>query len=304
MKNYPVSFIMPYRMTTEDRERNLKLMLEWLGESFLNYEIIIVELDGVTKIDKSLLTNNVKHVFHKHEGLFNRSLARNVGALNATHKILAFSDNDVIINPEEFNECVSLCQEKYQAVNPYFVCIDLTEKELASMENKAQLYAPSQSLKAEEIDSHREDLNFAGGMLLIRKDAFFYIGGWPEEMKGWGAEDDVLAYKIDRFLTKKSFKNFIYHLPHERTVYDWYDHPEFKNNCDKMNKVFELTDQALVKYCEEGKNQMLESSLNDLTQEEKNRYANYQLPQPRKIDTLEAARREDDSIVAYPLILD
>jgi len=308
MNKYQVSYIIPYRKSAEDRERNLALTLKWLGSNFPDYEIIIVEFDSTSKLNKSLLPANAKHIFHSYDGVFNRALARNIGALNASHDILAFSDNDIIMSPEDFSFCVEQCHDKYQAVNPYFVCIDLTEEELNTLDveknDLSVLYKPSESQKSEDLNSHREDLNFAGGNLIIRKKPFYYIGGWPEEMIGWGGEDDVISYKIDRFLTKKSFPNYIYHLPHARTVYDWYDHPEFKNNCDKMNNVFKLADDELIEYCEKSKSEILSSPYNCLKKEESEALLSYSLPAPRQISTLEQARREDDSVVAYPLIMD
>lgn len=308
MSEYRVSYIVPYRQSTPDRERNLILALNWLGSNFPHDEIVLVELDKVSKLDKGPLPSNLKHVFHAWGGIFNRSLARNIGALNAAHEVLVFTDSDLVMDPRHIYFCTRQCRDTFQAVNPCSAAIDLTEEDLGNpaldRESCKELFSYFESRKIKASTDYRPDMNFAAGSLIIRKKPFFYVGGWPEEFIGWGGEDDVFSYKVDRFLTRTSHFAHIYHLPHERSVYDWYNHPEYKNNCDRMNLVLQMADNELVEYCEKSKQRLLSSPLNSLSKEESEALLAYKLPAPRQLEALEQAKRDGGSLAAYPLILD
>lgn len=279
MSHYKVSYIIPYRKSTEDRDRNLDLTLKWLSNNFSYFEVIIVELDTETKIDKKLLLSNARHIFYFYEGIFNRSLARNIGALNATGDIFVFADNDVIMDPKKFKFCIDMCNDTYDSVHPFSACLDLTEDELKKinpdLKNLSLLYESFEPV--EDMNNYREAMPFAGANLIIRRKPFFAIGGWPEETVGWGCEDNILSYKIDRFLTKKCFPNYIYHLPHKRSVYDWYNNPEYKDNYAKMQRIVDLTDDELVNYCKNSRKKLLSFPLNSLRQDEKEELLSYSI---------------------------
>lgn len=262
MSKIEVSYIIPYRKSTEDRERNLKLILKWINHNIDNYEIIIVEMDNETKLDKSILSPKVKHVFQEDRGIFNRALARNIGGTVATKDVLIFSDNDVILDPKLMDLCIQECYENhYDAVNPCFAMVDLKEEDLRKINYNVNdfdyFYKMIGEKRSKDVECYREDMNFAAAIFLIRKDMFKYIGGWPDEFVGWGGEDDVMSYKIESLLNSKGFNECIYHLPHQRNAYDWCDHPEYQNNCDKMNRILNFDIEQLKSYCEEGRNKLL-----------------------------------------------
>ncbi|EMS71970.1 glycosyltransferase family 2 protein [Ruminiclostridium cellobioparum] len=280
MKQSQVSYIIPYRKSTEDRDRNLSLALKWISINFPHYEVIIVELDTETKINKSLLTPDIKHVFHTYQGIFNRALARNIGALNASNDIFVFADNDVIMEPEKFNMGVEMCCKEYDAIHPFLNCIDITEEDMALIENSEAAQSMFYSIYALEKDtgSLREAMPFAGACLIIKRKPFWKIGGWPEEFIGWGGEDNIMSYKIDRFLSKKWFPNSIYHLPHKRSEFDWYNHPEYQKNYAKMQDIVELTDDKLVEYCKNSRTKLMSFPLTAVRKEEKEEILSCSLP--------------------------
>ena len=98
-------------------------------------------------------------------------------------------------------------------------------------------------------------------MMLLQTDAYYQIGGWPEDLVGWGGEDDIISHKISKLLTNKSFPHSVYHLPHYRSVYDWSDHPEFQNNCEKMNRILRLSDSDLVLLCSQQKELLIRKTV-------------------------------------------
>ena len=193
------SYIIPYRKTSDDRERNLSVTLDWIRYNITDTEIVIVEMDSISKIDENLKKDPmIKYLFIKDEQVFNRGRARNMGSLLATGDIFIFGDNDIIMNPSEFNHCLGQCRTGFQAVNPFCVMVDLSEENVKDFVINKDNPFDFRKLKEKNIESatenHRRDLNFAAGISMIRRDCFFDIGGWPEEFIGWGGEDDIFSY--------------------------------------------------------------------------------------------------------------
>lgn len=252
IKHPKVSYIIPFYRGDEGRYRNLLTVLEWIS-SFSDIEIIIAELGMESRIDVRDLPSRVKTVFYQDEGVFNRSLARNIGALHAKGDLLVFGDADFLIHPEHLKSGIDLCRTEYSIVNPWSVCFFLNEQEYSReivIRGTEEFLNGDQTVYLAQKERHMVEPNLASGMLIIRKESLFSFGGWPMEMIGWGAEDDVFSYIAERLFSVKTMTNLVFHLPHERGEYDFYDHPEYDNNCRKMNMVFSKSDDELVQYLE------------------------------------------------------
>jgi hypothetical protein len=202
-----ISYIIGHRKSDETRERNLATTLRWLKELPFDIEIIVVEQDTRSKI---IVPNNVKHIFAKNRGLYNRSWAFNIGAKHASYHYLAFADNDILFRREDFNEILTAL-EKFNAVNPYDHIKDLSLEESEILQQNVTAFDKI------DVGSCRPNINIAGGVLFMQNDAFWQIGGWPEELRGWGWEDNIMANQIENKLTYTTLKNNAYHLSHPQS---------------------------------------------------------------------------------------
>ena len=93
-----VSMIINHRNSSVDRQENLLSIISYFKNCC---EIIVVEQDDNSKIS---LPNDIKHIFIKNSGLFNRSWGFNVGVKSANFDKLCFNDNDIIMNLDDFNQ--------------------------------------------------------------------------------------------------------------------------------------------------------------------------------------------------------
>lgn len=241
---FKFTFIIGYRHRL-DRIQNLRRVLDWVN-GFAGVEIILVEQDRHKRIDE-LNLKVTKHIFTQTEKPYNRSWAFNVGAKYATTDVLVFSDTDLIMNPQHFIDGLNALTE-YDCVSPYSKVIDLDPNETnTGLQNILTIDRPGRG----ETDNQK--INIAGGLVIFRKDAFFKIGGYPEEFVGWGGEDDATAIKIKKFLKWTELKNPIYHLWHERVS------PEqnsYMRNLQILNQVTSLDDNGLVRWIENSKQKM------------------------------------------------
>jgi glycosyltransferase involved in cell wall biosynthesis len=197
MKNSSV--IISYRETSPDRRKNIDLVLEHLRYIDELREIIIVEQD-----DHPLLpeTDFYKHIFLHNEGYFNKSWAYNVGASAATGTKLIFHDCDILLKTRDLVNAVGQL-DNYEAIKPSEVVYDV------------QKNAPD-PFECKEIQ--RMGSTFAGGVVLLRKEAFFRIYGWDEEFSGWGKEDNAMSAKIFVLLSHTTLKSEMFHLYHQDSI--------------------------------------------------------------------------------------
>lgn len=233
------SYILGYRQTSSVyREKNLKTVLDWLNNDFKNvkFEIILVEQDSEPKI-KLDLPCNCKTVFAYNNSHYNRSWGLNIGANFSLSDILVFADSDLLIKSNELLECVRLCKNGFDAVDP-------KGKVFAMYENEKDLFDP----KKFEI---RKGINFSGGICVFKKNKFFEIFGWDEDITGWGGEDDVMTHKIKKMLERfKQMKFSVFHLFHTATSKD---RNKLNDNLKILYKIREMKKEELIKHYKDRK---------------------------------------------------
>ncbi len=248
--NARASYIVPFRNASESRCRNLVRLVDWLSRSLPEVEVTIVEMDVKPNIPLHKFPRGVHHVFRPDEGIFHRSRARNLGAVHSGSDVLVFGDSDMVMSARELSSSIELCRRDYEAVNPTRALVNLTETELTELEAACVLEDPAKSPLSHTAARRILDAPFAAGIVMLRRDAFYRIGGWPEEMIGWGAEDDVLSHLIAKLLSHTTADACTFHMPHERLITDGRMHDEYERNRLKMDRVYAMSPEGLAAYCD------------------------------------------------------
>jgi len=243
--NYPKSntkngfsftFIIPYQHKM-DRLMNLKRVVEWVS-AFQGVEIILVEQDRVPRI-KNIFLKNTQYYFVKSELPFNKALAMNVGLKHAHSPVIVFGDADIIMDPQQFINGLSLINQ-YECVSPYNKVIDLEANEVnGGLEYWKTINRPGRG----ETDIQK--ICLAGGIIMFRKDAALKIGGASQEFLGWGAEDDHLSFKIKGLLSWYEAPGTCYHLYHSKVVPDM---TYYQRNLQLLNKLVQMNRDELIRY--------------------------------------------------------
>jgi glycosyltransferase involved in cell wall biosynthesis len=235
--HYTFTYIIPYKHGM-DRINNLLKTINWLL-TFDGIEIIVVEQDKVQKLN-TLPIRGVKHIFTPTNLPFNRSWGHNVGLKHASTDIIVFGDGDLIMDTQEFALAIKEL-ERYDAVSPYKRVIDLEYHESGQDINYwKNINRPGRG----ETDNQK--INIAGGILAMRREACFRIGGFSsEQFIGWGAEDNFMSHKIMKYLTWKECEYKCYHLWHPRVVPDM---KYYQRNLELLNRLVVLNDSELKNY--------------------------------------------------------
>jgi len=228
------SYILGYRYSASVyREKNLKTVLNWLNNDFkkVKFEIVLVEQDCESKIGFSL-PSNCKHVFVYNNSHYNRSWSFNVGANLSSSNIVIFADCDLLIKSSELLASIEECNGEFDAINP-------KGKVIAMYADEKNYFNPQKF----EI---RKGINFSGGICIMKKNKFFDIFGWDEDMTGWGGEDDLMTHKIKKMLNKIKCTGFnVYHLFHTSTSKN---QEVYKENLKILKKIMAMEKEELIQY--------------------------------------------------------
>lgn len=234
MNIHPFTYIIGYKHIP-DRLNNLRRVLDWIN-GFNNVDIILVEQDTHSKI--SHLNLKCRHIFLKTDKDYNKSWAFNVATKYAKSDIIVFADSDLVMNPNELIDAIKQL-DKFEMVNPYKSVIDLNPNE--SNFNLDQLFAINRPGRGE---TDHQKVPLCGGICIFRKDAIYKIGGWCEDFIGWGAEDDFVSLKVQKFLTHTELPYKCYHLYHTRGVTNM---PAYQRNLDLYNNYIKLSNEDFIR---------------------------------------------------------
>lgn len=229
------SYIIGYRKNNE-REKNLNIVLQYISKFNIdNFEIILVEQDKDSKINFEL-PKNCKHIFVFNDGNFNRSWGFNVGSKFSKFEKIVFADSDLLIKLEDLKFCLDKLD--------YFDCINPKGKVLNLDKSEEDFINPKKFVE-------RGGTNFSGGICLFKKEKFNLINCWDEKIEGWGGEDDLMTYKINKMLCEKTISQYnftIIHLFHEGIKVVPKNEKYYQENLKHLKYIRTLNSEQLFDY--------------------------------------------------------
>lgn len=243
-----LSYIINHRSSTHYRVRNLEAVVTYLLANIPDIEIIVVEQDVVSKV--KFPHHNIKHIFLPNGGLFNRSWGFNVGLKHASHELLAFGDNDLLVSKDAIIQACSLCTT-HHTISPYKTgeVYDLDESQTCDFIKKPVFINPPNATKRLGP--------YAGGLILMTRHAINTVGGWEEQMWGWGGEDDHMTIKIVKLLHNlPETRNIALHLNHENNnLLSSHNllsiNPNYFNNLRLIQKLKDTPTTVLATQCQQ-----------------------------------------------------
>ena len=224
------TFIIPVRIESEDRMRNVLTSIVFLLENF-DTNIIIKEVDTNSVFEEDILPqlkefyddlSSLKHVFEKSEDpVFYRMHILNEMLSMTTTKVVVNCDCDILLPIESYLESYRMIMDgEADVVYPYgngnwqkqvFANDELVSEFLNSdcdfsiLENKSNIWSSD-----------------FGWVQFFDRDVYFEGGMENENFRGSSPEDKeryfrftTLGYRVARI------DNFIYHLEHSRGRNSW-----------------------------------------------------------------------------------
>jgi predicted cupin superfamily sugar epimerase len=254
------TFIIPVRIDSGDRTRNITTVLCYLLKTF-NTKVILKEVDSKPLVEEYVIEqikefldedeiNNLIYLFEKSDDSeFHRMKIINEILDQVETDVVVNYDSDVLLKPEIYEKSVNLIlNEKYDIIYPY-----------GFGEYQKQIYANDELVS----DFLNNDFDFSiletrekiymsqfGHVQFIKTKSYIDAGMENENFISWSPEDkeryfrfNKLGYKIGRIDSA-----FVYHLEHYRGQNSWFNNPHIMKNNQLWEHIQNLSVEQLRNY--------------------------------------------------------
>ncbi len=249
-----VTFIIPVRIESDDRMRNMKAVFCYLGSKFQT-NLIVAEHDGekYSRVkqawefakEHSDAAKNL-HVrllrFETPEPAFHRTLLLNRMLLHTTTKVVVNYDCDIILPAESYVKARDMIvKEGYQLVYPFAHCqntqrrVELGEKLNVWINGKYDL---------DYLDTLSFDWPAAVGFCqFFDGDCYYNNGGEDTKFVAYGPEDVERFERFSRLGCKIGrVDDLVFHLEHGRNANSSPANPFMKQNEQRLEEVRKMPD--------------------------------------------------------------
>ena len=253
------TFIIPLRIESGDRMRNVITSLCYLMENF-DTNIIVKEGDETSVFTEDVLPQvksflevdelpNFTFLFEKtNTPEFHRTRYLNEMTHIATTKVVVNYDCDIILPIETYIKCQSMIVEgPSDVVYPYGFG-NYAKMVTVNDEIVTEFLTEGFSINLLEKNSKLNVARF-GFCQFFDREVYISGGGENEDFIAYAPEDEerafrfmTLGYKVDRV------DGFAYHLEHVRTPNSWYNNPHMKRNFALWEKLQTMDKQQLIEY--------------------------------------------------------
>lgn len=218
-----ITFIIPLRVDSLERERNLDLLLECLSK-FDNADIRILEGDKKQLYQMKKEYRNVVYSFVKDDDpVFYRTRYLNVLLREAESPIVGIWDTDVMIPDSQIKKALLAIKEGKAVMSfPYdghFYMLSSEESELFVQEKSLDKLI--NQVEKGELSCGPDTA--VGGAFIVNKEVYLQAGGENEHFYGWSHEDSERVKRM-QILDLPIFRaqGPLFHLYHPRKENSWY----------------------------------------------------------------------------------
>jgi hypothetical protein len=250
-----VTFIIPIRIDSDDRKRNIDLVVSYLLTHF-NTNVIIKESSSKQNFDLSNIIKNIKsetikdnltYVYEENnDNFFHRTKILNDMIVMSKTDIVVNYDTDIILPISSYVESVKMLKENYDVVYPYGygifqikVNLDIVTQ-MKFIRNNFDLNI----LKETNLDQHTSHF---GQCIFFKKSC--YVNGFMENENfiSYGPEDQERMYRFSKLGYRVEwYDNYVYHIEHTRSNDSWTTNPFFTKNCDLFEYIKTLSKNDLL----------------------------------------------------------
>ena len=250
------TFIIPIRIESSDRLRNVITTIAFLLENF-DTNIIIKEVDSESVFEKEalpILKNildvdvDVNHIFEKSDApLFHRQKVLNEMIMEADTEIVINYDCDVILPIESYQQAYeSILDETYDVVYPYGQ--GTYQYQVPASDEVVSHFLETGDFGYLKSKSKNHTSDF-GWVQFFNRQVYIDGGMENENFKAYAPEDkerfyrfNTLGYNVGRI------DDSVYHLEHARGENSWFSNPHMSSNIGEWEKIQSMDKKTLVEY--------------------------------------------------------
>mgnify|MGYP000908861605 CR=1 FL=1 len=213
-----VSFVVPVRIDSYERSRNLDLILDFIVQNF-DSKIFVLESDSQQKYQIKINNKQIKYIFVKDDKfIFHHTICLNYLYKHVDTPIIVGLDTDIIVPPEQIIEVVDQIEcgkaiiglpyngLMYNSGPTYTRLFETSRNINALTSNIPYMYPMYGSLSL-------------GGAFIVDTKEYLKSGGDNQYFLGWGPEDFERVKRIEILYPHKIIyksSGCIFHLWHPR----------------------------------------------------------------------------------------
>ena len=250
-----LTFIIPTRIETEDRLRNIISSVSYLLRH-LPAKVIVKEVApqstfkfrAIPEIKKYADISNLTHIYEQtSEPLFCKSKVLNDLIVAADTKFVANYDADCILPLTSYHQAYALLAgDKADVVYPYGCGIYQWKAEY-----DMQVYQEFVSTLDYRILDKRKSLSNStiGWTQFVNRQKYIDSYMMNENFISWGCEDDEFYFRMSTLGNRIArVDDYVYHLEHSRTDNSWFSNPKFNNNWQLWHTIKTFDRNQLIQY--------------------------------------------------------
>lgn len=250
--NTIVSFVIPVRIDSPERARNLDLVITYLLslEEFIDIEIRIIEADELSRYELKTTSNRLHKKFIKDTSpIFHRTKYLNQLLSEASGSVVGIWDTDVLMPQNQILQAVDAVKNGNAVMSfPYdgrFYMLPPEESKLFCQGVKIESFCKN-------LDQYPlpHGPNSVGGAFLVNKKIYIKNGGENQNFYGWGPEDAERCKRMEILgLPIYRSQGPLIHLFHPRMQNSWFGNEDIEiKNRKEFLKVSSMTKIQLLQY--------------------------------------------------------
>jgi hypothetical protein len=255
-----LTFLMPCRIESEDRLKNVITSISYIAHHFPQSSIIVKENDKQSVFqNKALPTikkifgyipHNLHHIFEQSDNqFFYKTRILNDLLLASKTEIVYNYDVDVVYPVSSYMTAYNMIKNGFDAVYPYGCgvyqwAVDyLTSLFDSFIQSKFNLEVLQPNCKLQP--------SVMGWGQMIKRQVYIDSYMWNENFISWGAEDCEYYYRLQALGYRVGRVNdVVYHFDHARTFNSHYHNPKFMDNHNLWQNIRTWNKDTIVKYYE------------------------------------------------------
>ena len=255
------TFIIPIRIESEDRMRNVVTVLAYLLKNF-DTKVIVKEVDVESVYEDQVLPqiedflgdniNNLTHVFEKSDDpVFYRMKILNEMIDMADTNVIANYDCDVLFKKETYVESVKMILDGFDLVYPYGFG-NYQKQVFIDDDGVSEFINEDFDFEVLDKKSRMYDAQY-GHVQFVNRKSYILAGMENENFRGSSPEDKERFYRFDKMgYSVGRIDDIVYHLEHSRGANSWPNsvqgNPYMKQNFDEWEKIQKMTGHQLRSY--------------------------------------------------------
>ena len=250
-----LTFIIPTRIETEDRLRNIISSVSYLLKH-LPAKVIVKEVApqstfkfrAIPEIKKYADISNLTHLYENSVApLFCKSKVLNDLIVASDTKFVANYDADCILPLTSYHQAYALLAgDKADVVYPYGCGIYQWKAEY-----NMQVYQEFVSTLDYRVLDRRRTLSNStiGWTQFVNRQKYIDSYMMNENFISWGCEDDEFYFRMSTLGNRIArVEDYVYHLEHSRTDNSWFSNPNFNNNWQLWHTIKTFDRNQLIQY--------------------------------------------------------